>query len=76
MSSKRVLWPRESLSRTLTLFPSLTNRRTIADPMKPVPPVTRYFFRDVKLVFHLRKYFIVTTFRPAENSKYQLHVCP
>src|SRR3989339_320991 len=35
--------PRKLLSRTLTACPSKTSLFTRAAPMKPVPPVTRYF---------------------------------
>src|SRR5476649_271026 len=35
--------PRELLSRQTTVSPDCTRRLTMADPMKPVPPVTKYF---------------------------------
>src|SRR5262245_39914992 len=40
-SARRSALPRRSLSTTRTLCPSRTSRRTTAEPMKPVPPVTR-----------------------------------
>src|SRR6266404_4443291 len=50
----RSLRPRDISSKTRTSWPSAANRLTSAEPMNPVPPVTRYLMKSALAISQSR----------------------